>query len=191
MGPDFPKLHPSVARFHSFGPGALAEGSLRVRRGTNLVANLIGWLGGVPPASETGIPVRLEIQPGRRGEQGLQGEHWRRRFGERPFESQMWERDGLLMEAIGPTVFGFRLLSEDGCLRFETERCHFLILPIPRFMWPRIRVVASPSPTDPESQQQFGIFVDFHLPCIGRIVEYSGEMLHLNETCNQTPQAQG
>lgn len=173
MGDDFLKLCPSVARFHGTGPGALAEGSLRVRRGDNLLANWLGHLLRVPHAAES-LPVRVEVLQWKRGE------HWRRHFGSRRFESRMWEHQGLLVEAFGPARFGFQLDAKAGNLLFQTVGCWLLGLPIPGTFRPNIRVKASPSVTEPESDAVFSIFVEMTMPWLGRIVEYSGEMRQIS-----------
>ena len=105
MGDDFANLSPAVARFHGTGPGARARGSLRVRRGQGWLSMCMGWIMGVPAATDA-IPVSLDVLP------DFRGEHWSRRFGNRPFESQMWEHQGLLVEAIGPAHIAFRLRAD-------------------------------------------------------------------------------
>ena len=169
MGDDFANLSPAVARFHDTGPGACARGSLRVRRGQGLLSKCMGWLMGVPAAADA-IPVTLDVLAGSRGE------HWSRRFGDRPFESQMWEHQGMLVEAIGPAHIAFRLRADAGDLVFDTASCRVLGIPLPSFLWPRIQVRASASESEPESLDRFGILVVLSMPLVGLIFEYSGEI---------------
>lgn len=168
MGEDFKRLAPVVGRFHGTGPGARAQGTLRVRRGSG-VAYGLGWILRLPRATEA-IPVTLEVLP------LPNGEHWRRYFGDQRFESRMRQQDGKLRESIWPACFSFQLLAEDGALVFHTKGCSILGVPLPRPLWPRIVVRASESVTLSESSERFTIFVEMSMPGLGRIVEYYGEM---------------
>ena len=173
MGEEFDKLDPAVARFHGTGPGARAVGSLRVRRGESLLSKCCGWFMRVPSASES-TDVRLDVSD------FSGGEHWSRRFGDRPFESRMWEQHGLLVEGFGPARFWFNLRAEAGSLIFDTVSCRILGIPLPRVFWPRIGVQASPGNSEQNSGDVFGIHVELSLPIVGLIAEYSGDMRQLS-----------
>jgi len=73
VGAAWDGLPAPVRAIHALPPGAVARGVVTVRRGTNLLARLVGAVLGLPAAGE-GVATELRVTPLPRGQR------WTRRF---------------------------------------------------------------------------------------------------------------
>ncbi|MFT3770116.1 MAG: DUF4166 domain-containing protein [Minicystis sp.] len=163
LGASWSSLAPLVQRIHA-GAGT-AHGIFAVRRGTGVLARILGTLLGMPPAAEaTPILLAVEHLPA--------GERWTRTFGDRPLSTVQWSSGGFLVEGLGLVQCWFRLRAEAGALIFDQVRATFgfrrLSLPLPRLFAPRIEGRAEPA------GDRVHVDVRIHAPVVGLLVSYTG-----------------
>jgi Domain of unknown function (DUF4166) len=161
LGERFDALPEVLRRFHGLPDGGRAHGRLRVERAKgrlrNGLANLLGM-----PKSGLQVPVQLRIEV--RGDR----ERWVRHFGGRPFVTEQWERDGLLMERSGAVTFSCAMWVDGARLHYEFRRAWFLGLPMPRRLSPS--VVSWVDAGD----GGWTIVVRIFVPILGALVSYEG-----------------
>lgn len=162
LGPDFEQLHEILRTFHGTVPAA-AGGTLGVERSP---ARTGRWLAAILrlPQATAGIPVTLQVSaiPG--------GERWVRSFGVRGLITTQRPWRGLLLESAGPITFGFRLVVEDGGMRFDHRRTWFCGIPVPRLVGPAVAAWTMPG------GDGWQIDVQLRAPLVGLIMRYHGMM---------------
>ena len=111
-----------------------ADGVAVVERGSGLLARLVAFVIGLPPAGAD-IPVTVSFQA-RHGR-----EHWQRNFAGRAFSSVQEQGRGrferLLCERFGPLNFGMALVCESERMRLVIRRWSVCGIPLPRALAPR------------------------------------------------------
>src|SRR5262249_55044834 len=110
-----------------------AEGVAEVERGDALLARLVAWVAGFPPAGkDIPVTVSFRVEDGR--------EHWKRTFGDRSFSSTQEQGHGrferLLCERFGPLNFGMALVCEGDRMRLVLRRWTLLGIPLPLSLAP-------------------------------------------------------
>jgi hypothetical protein len=157
-------------------------GGATVKRGKNPIAQVAGWLFGMPRASES-TPVTVTITPDE------SGETWQRTFGTRSFSSRMSiaERRGekLLRESVGPFQFDFKIDCDDKRLTMAHTRTRLFSLPWPKFLGPRIKG------EERVERGRFVFDVRVDLPLAGLLVHYTGWLLPLSIAPVSEPRRQG
>lgn len=165
LGGSFDELAPALRSFHAQLEGARARGALEVRRGRGPLARLAAWTIRAP-AEGPAVPVDLAVEV--HGER----EHWVRHFAGRPMITRQWRAEGMLVEAISLTQLHFELRVQDGAMRFVQRRCVLLgFVPLPSWLAPRIEVEARGA-----GPSAWHISVEIHLPVIGLVTSYAGQM---------------
>ncbi len=168
LGASLAELPASLRHFHRDPQGGRARGTLRVLRGRNLLARLVGWGMGVPPESPGAcVDLRVEVRDG--------VERWLRTFGGYPMVTRQWAEGAHLVEAVGPTRMVFRLRVEAGTMRFEPLRVRLLGLTLPRWLSPTVTASAGP-PGEGDAATAWALCVEVVAPFVGRIVRYEGTM---------------
>lgn len=168
LGASLAALPPSLRRFHSDPRGGRARGTLRVLRGRNLFARLLGWAMGLPPESPGAtVVLRVDVDEG--------VERWLRTFDGHPMVTRQWAEGPHLVEAVGPTRVVFRLGVSAGTMRFEPLRVRLLGLPLPRWLAPSVTASAGP-PGDATDATAWALCVEVSAPVVGRLVRYEGTM---------------
>ena len=164
LGDTFDRLPSVLIGFHEAASVATAEGTFRITRGRGIVGGLAATLMQLPCAGEK-VSVRLEVS--------VEGEveRWIRYFGAQRLVTRQWIEHGLLIEAAGPLRFGFRLSADEAGMRFEMERCWLLGMPLPKVMSPQVGAVVT------GHGACWIAAVEVHVPLLGRLVRYEGEMI--------------
>ena len=166
LGSSWNDLHEAVRLLHGDGTVVYAAGTFRVRHGSNWIARLLAWLGGLPSAAEA-VDLRLVITstPG--------GEEWRRFFAGRPLVSLQWiQPDGLLVERMGAMELQFRLDAARGALLYHVQSVTLRLGPvrIPLLGLLAPRASASETPV----AEGVHVVVEVRLPLLGLLVSYEG-----------------
>ena len=167
MGPAWGSLAPTVQSFFAASAARRrARGTFHVRRGSGLLARVLGRLVGLPPAAEA-TPVDLEVSVDAGGEQ------WSRSFAGVPMiTAQEAGAAGVLLERFAGCEVAFRLACEDAALVFHqvgaAVRLGAARLPLPRFLAPRIRARAW------EESGRLRTEVAITAPVVGLLVAYEG-----------------
>jgi hypothetical protein len=137
------------------------HGAADVKRGTNLLARLCGWVTAQPPAG-TDVALQVEIAA------NATGERWSRNFDGHPMRSTMWARDGLLCERLGLVTFEFALTAEDGALIWTVRRVRALGVRLPACWFGGVRARES------QIDGRYHFDVEAALPLAGMLVHYRG-----------------
>ncbi len=161
LGPRFDDLPPFVRELHDVTAASVWTGSADVERGRSLPSRMVATLFGLPPSGRAqALRVTFEPVDGR--------EIWTRTFGKSVFRSLQYEREGLLRERVGPSIFVFALDVSDESLALMLKSVRFLGVPLPRFFSPAVRTFES------EREGRYHFEVEASLPVLGRIVRYEG-----------------
>jgi Domain of unknown function (DUF4166) len=141
-------------------------GKATVVRGWSWLAQLFGWLSGLPDEQHNGpVRVLLEQTPDARRER------WTRCFGSaRPMRSTLRRAGDCLDEAVGFTRLRFKLSLEGGSIRWTAVAGRTLGLPWPRSWLRGIDAWES------HRGSRYYFNVRAALPGIGLIVHYVGEV---------------
>lgn len=137
LGPRWSGLPATVRRLHE--PGC-AQGTFTIRRGTGVMAAVLGWISRFPAAGEQ-VPTRLVV----RQDGALQ--HWERSFGGHALATvQRALKGGLVGEQLGPVECVFQVRPVEGGIAYEQTGARLCLgplrLPMPRVLAPRIEAVA-------------------------------------------------
>jgi uncharacterized protein DUF4166 len=174
LGERWNELPQAVRAMHDVAESRDVSGHAEVRRGTTLLARLIGAAFGFPPAAPD-IPVRVHFDV--RGER----EVWTRHFGERAFSSEQWQGTGrfagLFCERFGAFTFGLELEPIDGRLYFNVACASVMGIPLPVWLTP-VSITS-----EFEREGRFHFDVEIRHPLAGLIVGYRGWLI------NQAPNA--
>jgi hypothetical protein len=166
LGAEWPRLGEPVRRLHR-GASGRHRGTFTVTRGTGRLARLVAALLGLPAAGEA-VPVVLELA------EDAGTERWRRTFAGRAVVTAQSARGPLLVERFGSMECLFRLEAREGALVFvqvgAALRLGPLVLPLPRWGWPRVRGWAGPA------GDRVRVEVSIAAPVVGLLVDYRGEI---------------
>ena len=168
LGRAWQDLPAPVRALHDVTDGVLrSHGTAEVRRGSNLISRMVGWLFGFPKATKD-IPVSVEMHA-----QGMH-ETWVRQFGEHRFNSTLYpgsdRSDRLVNERFGPFVFSMALVLVDQRLKFIVRRWKFLGVALPLSLAPKVET------HETAENGQFRFDVEIHLPVFGLLVHYRGHL---------------
>jgi hypothetical protein len=97
-------------------------------------------------------------------------ELWTRRFPARVMRSRMTVREQRIVERLGPARLGFVLKGSADKLEMQLAGLHFLGIPCPRWLLPRI--VAQ----ETASAGRLHFHVQASLPWIGTVTSYRGHL---------------
>ncbi|MEI2454079.1 DUF4166 domain-containing protein [Lysobacter firmicutimachus] len=101
LGVRFVFLPPTLRRIHGSAGRRSYRGEAQVERGQGLCARLFSRIARLPKAHAGPIEVEIDAR--------ARAETWTRRFGKSAMRSRLIERDGLVLERLGPMRFGFAL----------------------------------------------------------------------------------
>lgn len=163
VGATFADLPEPVRDLHRVIDFRRWRGRAEVTRGGGLLARLIGWAMGFPPAlADCEVTVGMERQ-GR-------GEVWRRSFAGRRFRSHLTPaQGGGVHERFGPISCHIGLRVRDGRLEYPLLSGRFLGVPLPRFLIP---VSETAEGDDTEGRATFDVAISH--PLAGPIIRYRG-----------------
>jgi hypothetical protein len=134
LGEAWDSLPAPLQTMHDVQSERTADGVAVVERGSGLLARLVGFVIGLPPAG-TDIPITVSFRA-RHGR-----EYWQRNFAGQAFSSvqeQGRERfERLLCERFGPLNLVMALVCERGRIRLVVRRWSVCGIPLPRVLAPR------------------------------------------------------
>jgi len=159
--PDLARVAPVVRAMHDVPSVTYAEGRATVMRGTSLLARVVAWTFGFPPAADD-LPVSVTFEP------YGNGERWTRDFGGNRFSSVLSPVEGGVEERFGPFSFAFRLEERAGALAMVPTRWRMGKLPLPRWLMPNGTAV------ERDGDGRFTFDVPIVLPLVGEVVHYRG-----------------
>ena len=168
VGDTWSDLAAPVQRFHMLAKQYQGTGLFTVRHGPGFLARLVAKLMRLPAAGEK-VPVKLIVDV------NDEGEHWNRKFADRPFITTQGERaGGLLTERVGLMEIWYRLIVADQALRYEQAKASLrlgaLRIPLPRFLAPNI----SAREWAMEDGSGVNVSVSVTAPLVGLLINYTG-----------------
>lgn len=161
LGDKLDVLPQPLRKFHESPGGARAQGTFHVTRGPGRLRGWLAALLGFPPTAPN---VPLELQVAVEGDR----ERWIRRFDKHPLETLQWQSRNLLIESGGPMRFGFELIADKSSLRYRLVRAWFCLVPLPRWLSPRLEGIES------HREGGWNVEVKFALPVVGMLIRYEG-----------------
>ena len=165
LGEAWDSLPEPLRAMHDLDCERSADGVAVVERGSGLLARLVAFIIGLPPAGAD-IPVTVSFRA-RHGR-----EHWQRNFAGAVFASVQMQGRGrfeqLLWERFGPLNFGMALVWESERLRFVVRRWSACGIPLPRALAPR------GDSYEFVEAGRFHFHVEIATPITGLIVRYRG-----------------
>jgi hypothetical protein len=164
LGSAFDELSPTLIRFHSLVASASAIGILDVTRGAGWFRHAAANLMHLP---EEGKRVRVSLSV----EAAAGEECWTRHFGRLKLITYQWMDSDLLNERSGPMRFAFRLIVEEGAMRFSTARVWLLGIPLPQRLSPRVNATAT------AFDEGWWVRVRVDVPTLGMLVQYEGKIV--------------
>lgn len=163
MGAAFDRLPAQIRAIHEGLPNRSWSGRCRVTRGDGWLSRLCGAVASLPSAAEV-MPLRVSIAADEHGET------WKRDFGGKVMRSTLRERDGLLEERLGPTLFCFALIVEDQGIRWRLAGVRALGIPLPVSWFDKVSAEESLD----GSLYRFDVRAE--LPVAGLLVHYRGTL---------------
>ena len=164
MGPAFARLAPALARFHSLKGVHRLQGEVEVEAPASTSGRLLAWALGAPQRSARGsIVFDLQATP--------MAEVWTRHFPARTRTSTLQACRGQVVERLGAARLGFALGEEQGRLIMRLESLHFLGIPCPA--WLRPRIVAE----ETGQGDTLHFRVQAVVPWVGQVVHYQGHLV--------------
>jgi hypothetical protein len=165
LGDAWNSLPAPLRAMHDLDRELAADGVAVVERGSGLLARLVAFVAGFPPAGrDVPVTVAFRVREGR--------EHWRRTFAGRSFASIQEQGRGrferLLCERFGPLGFGMALVCEGDRMRLVLRRWSVCGIPMPLALAPRGNAHES------AQDGRFHFHVEIGHPLTGPIVAYRG-----------------
>ena len=161
LGARFDELPPPIRRLHAAPSGGTFSGRCDISAGASWPAKLLVRVAGLP-GSAGDVPVDVGIL------HDAARETWTRRFDGTRMQSTLSERDGRLVEAIGPMQLGFDLEVAEGAIVWKAVHARALGVPLP-LSWFR-KVGAREAVQD--GRYTFDVWVE--LPVVGLLIRYRG-----------------
>lgn len=167
LGSAFATLPPRLQELHGTTTVRRWKGHAEVRRGSGIMARIVGAIFGFPKAASK-VPVTVILSP----EEGA--ERWSRNFDGKVFSSVQsrgtGRNEGLLMERFGVASFALAIVVKDGRLGLVPHRWSLLGIPMPRFLLP------TGLSFETEESGEFCFDVEISAPLVGLIVAYKGTL---------------
>lgn len=164
MGRAFAGLGRSVQQLHSIRHAGFWRGSCEIQRGQSLIARLVCWFFGFPPAGDhpaTSVTILRD-----RG-----GEIWVRRFGTDEIMTRLLPTNGgsqIVRENFGLVEFDLACTADAGGLRMRVAGMRFLGLPLPKPFWPFLDAIES------HESGRFAFNIRIELPWREPLIHYMG-----------------
>jgi len=166
IGSTLERFHRPVRALHEIEDATVAFGHTDIDRGRGAVSMLVGWLFGFPPAGRR-LPTAITVLADRGAE------IWHRRFAGRPILTHLephprGSRSVIVERFRFGVAFDLEVKERDGRLAFGLLGMHVCGVPMPRWLWPRLRA---------EERAEHGGFrfdIDIGLPAGGRLIHYRG-----------------
>jgi hypothetical protein len=163
IGERFDALPGPLRAVHEGAPRRVFSGQCRVERGTGFLSRICGAVASLPPAAAT-VPIEVTIEA--RGAI----ETWNRNFAGKSMRSTLTDREGLLEERLGPTVFRFALVAEGAAIDWRLVGVRSLGVPLPLAWFDKV------SARESVEGELYRFDVRAELPVAGLLVHYRGTL---------------
>lgn len=160
------RLHAPVRELHDVQDATVVFGHTDIDRGHDPVSRVVGWLFGFPPEGRR-LPTAITILAS--GDREI----WHRRFAGHPILTHLepvnHNHGSIVVERFRFGVtFALQVAEHDGSLRFELRGMRVCAIPMPRFLWPRLRA------EERAERDGFRFDIDIALRGFGRLIHYRG-----------------
>ncbi|PQA78399.1 DUF4166 domain-containing protein [Rhodoferax sp. TS-BS-61-7] len=161
MGDAFNRLATPVQQFHSFEGLQEFHGEVQVAEPASVLAKLLAIFLGAPLKASQG-PIRFELLA------APSTETWTRFFPSKTMRSTLTKSGNRITERLGASRLTFELMEVAGALEMRLEKLHFLGIPCPSWLMPRVT-----------ARETGGVHtLNFHIqasvPVIGMVASYTG-----------------
>ncbi len=163
IGNDYALLPASVREFHEV-LNATYEGIAIVKGNKNIISRFIRRIFNFPiPSEKTAVTITIS--------RTSDLDKWSRNFGGRKFSSSFAQNTmgTVLSESFGPFYFYFSLAVQEDRLNWNFERWALGIIPLPKFLGPRII-----SWEGEGENGSYRFYSEAHFPLIGNLIYYDG-----------------
>jgi hypothetical protein len=165
-GATLERLHAPVRQLHDVQDATVVFGHTDIDRGRGPVSRVVGWAFGFPPEGRR-LPTAITILA------GGGREIWHRRFAGYPILTHLepvnQRHRPIVVERFRFGVtFALQVTERGGSLCFDLRGMRVGGIPMPRFLWPRVRA---------EERAERGGFrfdIDIALRGCGRLIHYRG-----------------
>ena len=163
MGESFERLPLAVQRFHKLVGSHELHGWVDTDAPSTLPARILARCLGTPLQATSG-PIRFELHA------APEAETWTRHFPSQRMTSRMHLDVGQVVEQLGAARLTFDLCEADGRLQMRLKGLHFLGVPCPNWLVPK--VVAE----ETGQSDRLHFRVQASLPVIGTVASYRGHL---------------
>jgi hypothetical protein len=163
MGESFHRLPSAVRRFHKLAGVQELHGWVETDAPSTLAASLLARCIGTPLQATSG-PIRFQLDA------TPEAETWTRHFPGQRMTSRMRLDARKVVEQLGAARLTFELCEVGGRLEMRLQGLHFLGVPCPRWLLPRI--IAQES----GQADKLHFHVQASLPVIGVVSSYRGHL---------------
>lgn len=168
LGDDIDKLPSLLREAHDAGVTQRWAGKAIVIRSANPIAKLLCRMMRLPSPGDD-VPVTVLFE--RRGIT----ERWSRAFAGRRYRSSLAERDGLMIERMGPATNIFHLAVVTGQLHLDLVGFRFFGIPFPNWARPHCHA------REKEDAGHYVFDVPVSLPWLGHVIRYTGRMERIDD----------
>ena len=168
LGQDMERLPPILRQAHDADDRRLWVGTAVVTRSANPIARLLCRMMKLPSPGDD-VPVTILFE--RTGT----AERWSRTFAGRRYRSSLAERNGLMIERMGPATNIFQISIIAGLLHLDLVGFRFLGIPFPRWARPRCHA------REREEAGHYVFDVPVSLPWLGHVIRYTGQMERIDD----------
>lgn len=164
LGEQFFLLPKVLQNLHSDDKEGVYRGKCRVKRGKNLISNMLAKFLSLPKEGEdVEIIVNLKVD--------RQRELWHRCFNGQWFKSMQWQVGELLYEKLNcMTTLAFKVEASEEGLVFQLHQVYILGIPQIHFFCPKVLM------RETEVSGKIHFFIQTSLPLFGLLVEYEGSL---------------
>lgn len=163
MGERFHRLERAVQRFHRLAGVQELHGWVDTDAPSSFLARMLARCLGTPLQATSG-PIRFELDA------APDAETWTRHFPTQTMTSRMHLSAPHVVERLGAARLSFALCETDGMLEMRLKGLHFLGVPCPNWLLPR--VIAQ----ETGQEERFLFCVQASLPIIGVVTSYRGHL---------------
>lgn len=163
MGDRFGRLAAAVQRFHRLTGRRTLQGWVETDAPASASAKLLSLCLGTPRQAQSGpIDFELDARP--------EEETWTRRFPSGSMTSRLRLVNGQVVEHLGFARLSFDLCEIDGGLEMRLRRLHFLGIPCPGWLMPRLTAAE----TGHGDELHFQVHAE--VPLFGIVASYRGKL---------------
>lgn len=163
LGPAFERLPERVRWLHR-GASTRARGIARVQGDSRWRARVLRRIAGLPsPAGSIALAFEVRAH--------ATGEHWLRRFGDRPMRSELARSLRIadaLEERLGPIRLTFAFEIDESRMHWTLRELRVLGIALPLRWFCDLRASCG------DEQGRYAFDIDVRLPLVGRLIAYSG-----------------